>query len=107
MVKAKTSPQPKNSIKGTRMKLKPNSGLIEFSPTEELLDEEFIARAVWDCLKSNDTEALVEIIEAHLRAKNKSALAKKNNLSRTTLHHAFKGKNPTIKTLAKMINCCD
>ncbi len=89
------------------MSLKPNSRLIEFSPTEELLDEDFMAKALWDCLKTNDPEAYIEIIEAHLRAKNKSALAKKNDLSRTTLHHAFKGKNPTLKTLAKMVNCCE
>jgi DNA-binding phage protein len=65
-----------------------------------------LSLAVWECLKNNDPEGVVEVIEAHLRAKNKTELAKKNSLPRTTLHHAFKGKNPTVRTLAKLINCC-
>ena len=36
------------------MKLRNDTGLIEYSPTQELLDEERIARAIWECLKSND-----------------------------------------------------
>ena len=88
------------------MKLRNDTGLIEYSPTQELLDEERIARAVWECLKNNDPEGVIEVIEAHLHAKNKTELAKKNHLPRTTLHHAFKGKNPTVRTLAKLVNCC-
>ncbi len=88
------------------MKFKKNHGLIEYSPTQELLNEELIAKAIWECLKNNEPEGVVEIIAAHLRAKNKTELAKKHDLPRTTLHHAFKGKNPTIKTLAKLVNCC-
>jgi DNA-binding phage protein len=106
MGKAKISIKQKKSLEGTRkMKFK-KEGLVEYSPTQELLDEDRISRAVWECLKNNDPEGVIEVIEAHLRAKNKTELSKKNNLARTTMHHAFKGKNPTVKTLAKLVNCC-
>jgi DNA-binding phage protein len=87
------------------MKLKKNAKVIEYSPTQELLNETFIARAVWECLKNNDPEGVIEIIETHLEIVNKTQNAQKNELSRSTLYHALKGKNPTIKTLAKMVNC--
>lgn len=86
------------------MKLKKTA--IEYSPTQELLDEEFIAKAVWECLKNNDPEGVVEIIETHLEIVNKVKASQKNELSRSTMYHAIKGKNPTIKTLAKLVNCC-
>ncbi len=87
------------------IELKKNMGLREYSPTQELLNEDFIAKAIWECLKDNDPEGVIEIIEAHLYAKNITAKAKENDLPRTTLYHAFKGKNPTVKTLAKLV-CC-
>lgn len=80
-------------------------GLTEHDPTKRLLDEDLIARAIWSCLKNNDPEGVIEIIEAHNYAKNITAAAKDNDLPRTTLYHAFKSKNPTVKTLSKMI-CC-
>ena len=87
------------------MKLKKNAKVIEYSPTQELLDETFIAKAVWECLKNNDPEGVIEIIETHLEIVNKAQNAQKNELSRSTLYHALKTRNPTIKTLAKMVNC--
>ena len=88
------------------MNVKKKSGFIEYSPTKELLDESFIANAVWECLKNNDSEGVVEVIEAYLGVVNKLHAAQKTELSRSTMYHAFRGKNPTVKTLAKMINCC-
>ena len=88
------------------MKLKKNARVMEYSPTKELLDEKFIAQAVWECLKNNDPEGVVEIIETHLAIVNKVKSAQKNDLSRSTMYHAMKSKNPTVKTLAKMVNCC-
>lgn len=79
--------------------------MIKYSPTKKLLDEDFIAQAVWECLKNNDPQGVVEIIESHLEAVNKVKAAQMANLSRATMYHAFKGKNPTIKTLAKLVNC--
>lgn len=91
---------------GKKLKIKSKSDLIPYSPTEELLDETFTAQAVWECLKNNDPEGVVEIIQAHLRVVNKSKAAKERNLPRPSMYNAIKGKNPKIRTLAKLVNCC-
>lgn len=88
------------------IKLKNDELLIDYSPTQELLDENFIAKAVWECLKNNDPEGVMEVIEAHLEVVNKVRAAENTELPRSTMYNAFKGKNPTIKTLAKLVNCC-
>lgn len=88
------------------IKLKDDPRLTEYSPTKKLLDETFIAKAIWECLKNNDPEGVVEMIEAHLEAINKVKASQNTNLSRATMYSAFKGKNPTLKTLAKLVNCC-
>ncbi len=88
-----------------KLKLRSDTGLIKYSPTEELLDEQFIVLAVWDCLKNNDPEGVIEIIQTHLEAVNKQKRAKKVDLPRSTLYNTFKSKNPTIRTLVKMVNC--
>ena len=88
------------------IKLKKNAKLIDYSPTQELLDEDFIAKAVWECLKNNDPEGVIEVIEAHLEAVNKVKAAENTELPRSTMYNAFRGKNPTVKTLAKLVNCC-
>lgn len=84
----------------TKLKKQPR----EYNPTKELLNEKLIATAVWECLKDNDPDGVIEILEAHLRAKNKSKLAREHLLPRTTYYHAFKSKNPTLHTLAKLVH---
>lgn len=71
---------------------------------KDLLDEQLIAKAIWECLKDNDPDGVIEILEMHLSAKNKSKLAREHDLSRTTIYHAFRSKNPTLHTLAKLVN---
>ena len=90
----------------SHLKLKKDAKVIAYSATERLLDENFIAKAVWECLKNNDPQGVIEIIETHLEIVNKVKAAQETDLSRATMYHAFKGKNPTIKTLAKLVNCC-
>lgn len=89
-----------------RLKLKKGAKVTESNATLKLLDENFIALAVWDCLKNNDPEGVIEIINIHLEVVNKVKAAKTVDLSRATMYHALKGRNPTIKTLAKLVNCC-
>jgi len=113
MTKSTTSNNRRKSLKNTQnskhpksnLKLKDNAEVIEYSPTEKLTDKDFIARAVWECLSNNDPEGVMEIIEIHLEAVNKFRTTLENGLSRATMYHALKGKNPTIKTLAKLVNC--
>lgn len=101
------SKKQKHSLGNTsKMKLKKNMGLKKYSPSKELLDETFIAMAMWECLKNNDPEGVMEIISYHLDTVNKVNAAQKTELPRSTLYNAKKGKNPTIKTLAKLVNCC-
>ena len=102
MAKPKTSTKQKKSTKSGLIKFKKTPR--EYNPTKDLLDEELISRAVWECLKENDPEGVIEILEAHFSAKNKSQLAKESDLPRTTMYHAFKSKNPTLHTLAKLIH---
>lgn len=77
---------------------------IPFDPTEELLDENFIGKAILECLQNNDPEGVMEVVAIYLNALNKAKSAQDVNLSRSTLYHSLKKKNPTIKTLAKLIH---
>ncbi len=103
MGKIKTSDtQEKSSPR--ELKLKSWEGLKVIHPEETLLDEKRVANAILECLKDNDTEALMDIIEGYLSALNRSKFAKEKNISRSTIYHSLKKRNPTIKTLAKIVH---
>src|ERR1700722_7359370 len=103
MDRPKISTKRKKSIKsGSMMKLKKEPR--EYDPMKDLLDDQLIAQAFWECLKDNDPEGAMEILEAHLHAKNKSKLARENDWPRTTIYHAFKSKNPSLPTVAKLVH---
>jgi len=88
-----------------RLNLKDHPELEAFSPTEKLGCEEFIAQVLWECLKNNDPEGVLEAVAAFIHAKNKLALTKRSGLPRSTLYDTLKKKaNPTLKTLAHLIN---
>ena len=87
-------------------KLKQNTGIRKSDPRKELLDEELISRAVWECLKEGDSEGVVEVIKVYLEAVNKTEIAREASLARSTMYHMLKSKNPTIKTLAKLVHAC-
>lgn len=86
--------------------MKKDMGIDTYDPTKALLDEERIGRAIWECLKEGDSEGVIEVIQIHLDAVNKTRMAEEAKLSKTTLYHALRSKNPTIKTLAKLIHAC-
>ncbi|HKY99834.1 MAG TPA: hypothetical protein VJ112_01580 [Rhabdochlamydiaceae bacterium] len=88
------------------MKLKKDTGIRESNPREELLDEELIGRAVWECLKEGDSEGVIEVIRTYLEAVNKTEIARESSMARSTMYHTLKSKNPTIKTLAKLVHAC-
>ena len=105
MGKAKTSTkQKKSSIAVPTLRLKKDAPVEEYSPTVKLADENFIARAVWDCLKNNDPEGVIEIIEAHLEAINKLQFSRDTEIPRSTLYYLSKNGNPTLRTLAKTVH---
>jgi DNA-binding phage protein len=84
--------------------LREGVGITEFSPTEQLKDIKLIGSAIMECLIENDSEGVMEVIETHLEAMNKSSFLKEAGIPRSTLYKLFKTKNPTIKTLAKIIH---
>ena len=48
------------------MKLKKGTGIRKSDPTEELLNEELIGRAIWECLKNGDSEGVLEVIRIYV-----------------------------------------
>lgn len=109
MGKTRTSARRRHSTKSIRHKkvlrvLKSDMGIERYDPTEALLDEKRVGRAIWECLKSGDSEGVIEVIQIHLEAYNKAQLAKEAHLPKTTLYHSLRSKNPTIKTLAKLVH---
>lgn len=80
------------------------SGCQEWHPTKELLDTKRVGAAIMQCLINNDPEGAMKIIEIYLNTVNRVQMAKKSRIPRSTLYHSLKNKNPTIKTLAKLIH---
>ena len=113
MVKEKTSvKRRKFSVNTSRrkkvpsLKLKKGTGVRKSNPREELLNEELIGRAIWECLKDGDSEGVIEVIRIYLEAVNKTQIAKESEMARSTMYHTLKSKNPTVKTLAKLVHAC-
>lgn len=111
MVRTKISSRPrtltKNTLSKTPLKrIKPNMGVTAYNPTKALLDEARIGRAIWECLKNGDPEGVMEVLQIHLEACNKTQIAKEAQLSKTTMYHSLRSKNPTVRTLAKLVHAC-
>jgi DNA-binding phage protein len=105
MVKAKTLIRRKKSLADMPpLRLKKGATTTRHDPFKTLLNEKLIAQAFWECLKENDPEGAMEIISAHLNAINKAQFAKESDISRSTVYHSMKCKNPTLKTVAKLIH---
>ncbi|MBI5345606.1 MAG: hypothetical protein HZB76_00450 [Chlamydiae bacterium] len=97
MAKTKTFIRQKDSAKNIRLIKAPNTiksgmGVDTYNPTEALLDEERIGRAIWECLKNGDSEGVIEIIQIHLEACTKTRLPKESHLPKTTLSEAKRKK---------------
>lgn len=84
--------------------MKNNPNLIPYDPIKEITDENFIGKAILECLRNNDPEGVMEVIEIYLKALEKSQFVQKSHVPKSTLYHSLKSKNPTIKTLAKLVH---
>ena len=73
-------------------------------PVKEILDGKLFGKAIFECLQNNDPEGVIEVISGYLEVLNKSRSAKRVELPHSTLYDALKRKNPTIKTLAKLVH---
>lgn len=107
MAKTKTLHRRKKfSANIPKLRLKKDIKLVKHDPFKSLTNEKLIAQAFWECLKDNDPEGAIEMLAAHIQAVNKMQLAEDAEMPRSTLYHSLRCKNPTIKTVAKLIHCC-
>lgn len=87
-------------------RLKKGIHLPIHDPSKTLINQKLVAQAFWECLRDNDPEGAAEIIAIHVSALNKSQLAKEEGIPRSTIYHSLRNKNPTLKTIAKLIHYC-
>lgn len=76
----------------------------EHNPSDYLTNAENIGKAIVECLENNDPEGVMEVISIYLEALNKTKLSQTRELHRQTLYSALKHRNPTVKTLAKLMH---
>lgn len=79
-------------------------GLIEDKPTDFILNSQNIGAAIMECLMANDPEGVIEVITIYLKALNKEKFRQKAEIGKSTYYYLLKSKNPTIKTLAKIVH---
>jgi DNA-binding phage protein len=104
MDKAKTSKKHQIYLeKLAKADLNKVKGLKKSNPIKELADPEQTAMAVFECLLNNDPDGAMEMIEMYLEARNKSELRREVGLHKSTMYSALKHRNPTMKTLAKIM----
>ncbi len=105
MGKIKTSKRRQRSLgKSRKVNLNKIKGLTRVSPLKELIDPQQTALAILECLQNNDPEGAMEMISIYLDALNKARLRQKTKLPKSTMYSALKHRNPTIKTLAKIMH---
>ena len=81
------------------------SGKLEsHDPSSFFKNFDKVGKALLESLIENDTEAFIEILDTCLRV-NKTQVAKKGKMSRSTVQSALSKKgNPTLKTIAKIVH---
>jgi DNA-binding phage protein len=108
MDKIKTLKRPKTSLlstskKESSLRIKKTAKISKFEP-DKYLTKEFIGSAIMECLLNNDPEGVIDLLEIYLDEHNKVELLKEAKVARSTAYQALKHKNPTIKTLAKIVS---
>lgn len=105
MNKKKTSKKREFSLDDIpRFNIHDEKKLNEFNPEDFFKNHHNVGAALLQALIENDTEAYMEILDSYLRV-NKSRIAKKTDLSRSTVSLALSKKgNPTLKTIAKIVH---
>ncbi len=102
MRRQKTTLSNTSTAKG-RLKIKKGAKVKKFNP-DKYLSADFIGAAIMECLLNNDPEGIVELLTIYLEEHNKVDFLKKAQVPRSTIYQAFKHKNPTIRTLAKVMS---
>ncbi len=84
--------------------LREDAHLKEYDPIKGLLDVNAMGAAIMQCFIENDPDGVLEVIENYLYALNKTQFLKEAKVPRSTMYNFLRSKNPTIKTLAKLIH---
>lgn len=86
------------------LKLKEGINIDTHHPEKSFEDRSKVGMALLESLIANDTEAFIEILDGYIHI-NRSYVAKKAKIARSTVQQALSGKgNPTLKTLAKIVH---
>ena len=105
MPKKKTSKEQNfcfKSMPSTKTQKRP--GVFKHDPSRSFKNRKKVSFALLKCLDKNGPESFTEILDAYLEV-NHREIARKTNLSRTTVQNAFSHKgNPTIRTIAQIVH---
>lgn len=90
----------------SKVKIRENAGVVEHDPLKELLDEQFIDAAILECLKNDDPEGAMEVLQIYIKAlsRAKKEMFADAKLAKTTAYHSMRSKNPTLKTFSKLMH---
>jgi len=86
------------------LKVSDFKGASKMQPLSNLIDEQNVGLAILECLQNNDPGGVMEVVAIYLDAMNKSKLIETGEIPKSTFYHSLKNKNPTLKTLAKMVS---
>lgn len=53
------------------MKIKNNSDLIPYDPVQELADKNFVRKAILECLKNDEFDGILEVVQLHSECINR------------------------------------
>lgn len=89
--------------KENQLIIKKGVKLKKFNPNK-YLSKEFLGKAILECFFNNDPNGIVELLEIYIQEHNKVEFCKEAKIPRSTTYQSFKHKNPTIKTVAKIMS---
>lgn len=96
--------QERSSQKRKGLKVSDFKGASRVKPSSYLIDEQNVGLAILECLQNNDPEGVMEVVAIYIDAMNKAKLIEAGEIPKSTFYHSLKNKNPTLKTLAKMVS---
>ena len=93
-----------SSQKRKKISIRNFKGLKKVDPLSYLTNEENVGLAIVQCLQNNDPEGVMEAISIYINALDKARIREEGQISKSTFYHTLKKKNPTVKTLAKLVS---
>ena len=74
-----------------------------WSPSQDLMDRDRIARALFQCVIENDMRAFFQIFEAHAEARGITEALKGVNVARSTYYSAKSTRDPRVSTISRLM----